>query len=201
MKSTPRLCPKGRLQNTSLKQNREWTTAQRLQNTSLKQNRGLTTTQRNHARISVLCKQTHCDGSKQQQEVAPICSATIICTSIILPRLSLYLRRVWMIRNKYFVHTKTRRTRTKFPKCNIRLGVDMNTEPVLIMPDKVVHDATNQATKRSARLLVSLKTVQMQQHDHDPRVRPHCYTAGRQCSYSPKLFRRCHTAAAAFVLV
>ena len=40
-------------------------------------------------------------GSKQHEEVAPICSTTIVCTSILLPLLSLYLRRVWMIRNRY----------------------------------------------------------------------------------------------------
>ena len=49
-----------------------------------------------------------------------------------------------------------------------RADVDMNTEPVLTMPEKVVHYVKNQATKRSARPFVSLNTAQMQQHDHDP---------------------------------
>ena len=41
----------------------------------------------------------------------------------------------------------TRRTRANVEKCNNRLGVDMNTETFLIIPDKVVHDEKNQATK------------------------------------------------------
>ena len=43
-------------------------------------------------------------GSKQQEEAVPIYITTIlylVCTSIILPLLSLYLRRVWMIRSGY----------------------------------------------------------------------------------------------------
>ena len=45
------------------------------------------------------------------------------------------------------VHTQTRRARANLDKCNSRLGVGMNTEPVLIIPDQVVHDVKNQATK------------------------------------------------------
>ena len=48
---------------------------------------------REHARVSVLWKQTYHNGIKQH-EVDIICSTTIICTSIIMPLLSLYLRRV-----------------------------------------------------------------------------------------------------------
>ena len=44
---------------------------------------------------------TYYYGSKQQEEAVPICCATTICTSIILQLLSLYLRRVGMIRNRY----------------------------------------------------------------------------------------------------
>ena len=43
-----------------------------------------------------------------------------------------------MIRNRY-IH-KTRRTRTNVEKFNNRLGVDMNTEPILMMPDRVIHN-------------------------------------------------------------
>ena len=42
---------------------------------------------------------------------------------------------------------QTRRARTNVDKCNNRLGVDMNTELVVVIPDKVVHDVKNQATK------------------------------------------------------
>ena len=62
----------------------------KLQNASLKQDRGQTGRQRAHARVSVRCKQTYYYGSKQEQEVAPICSTTVTCTCIILPLLSLY---------------------------------------------------------------------------------------------------------------
>ena len=65
-----------------------------MQNAALEQDQRYTTTQREHARISELCKQTYYYGSKQQEKVASICSTTITCTSIILPLLSLYLRRV-----------------------------------------------------------------------------------------------------------
>ena len=41
----------------------------------------------------------------------------------------------------------TRRARTNVDKCNKHSGVDMNTESVVIIPDKVVHDVNNQATK------------------------------------------------------
>ena len=71
------------------------------QNASLKQDQRYTTTQPEHTRVSVLCKQTYYYGSKQQEEAVPICCATTICTSIILQLLSLYLRRVGMIRNRY----------------------------------------------------------------------------------------------------
>ena len=83
-KNMPRLYPKGQRQNTSLKQDQRYTT-----------------TQPEHTQFSVLCKQTHYYGSKKQEEAVPICSTTIICRSIILPLLSLYLRRVWMIHNGY----------------------------------------------------------------------------------------------------
>ena len=51
---------------------------------------------REHVRVSVLWKQTYYNSIKQQEEVDIICSTTIniICTSIILQLLSLYLRRV-----------------------------------------------------------------------------------------------------------
>ena len=49
----------------------------------------------------------------------------------------------WKIRRDYV----TRRTPTNIEKCNNRLGVDTNTEPVFIIPDRVVHDVKNQATK------------------------------------------------------
>ena len=45
------------------------------------------------------------------------------------------------------VHTWTRRARANIEKCNNRLDVDMNTEPVFIIPDEVVHYVKNQATK------------------------------------------------------
>ena len=66
------------------------------QNASLKQDQRHTITQREHARVSVLRKQTYYYGSKRQETVASTCinSTTIICTSIILPLLSFYLRRV-----------------------------------------------------------------------------------------------------------
>ena len=47
----PRLYPKGRLQNASLKQDQRHTT-----------------TLREHTRVSVRCKQTYYNGSKQQEE-------------------------------------------------------------------------------------------------------------------------------------
>ena len=73
------------------------------QNASLKQDQRYTTTQREHAQVSVLCNQTYYYGRKQQENKASIGinSTSIICTSINLPLLSLYLRRVWMIRNRY----------------------------------------------------------------------------------------------------
>ena len=83
-KNMPRLCPKGQLHNASLKQDQRYTTAQR-----------------EHTRASVLRKQTCYYGSKQHENAVPICSTTIKCTSIVLPLLSLYLRRVWMVRNGY----------------------------------------------------------------------------------------------------
>ena len=58
-------------------------------------------TTRSRTSLCVLCKQTYYYGSKQQEEAVPICCATTICTSIILQLLSLYLRRVGMIRNRY----------------------------------------------------------------------------------------------------
>ena len=69
---------------------------------------------------SVLCKQTYYYGSKQQQAAVPICGTTIlysgVCTSIILPLLWLYLRRLWMIRDGYMrqhvVHVPTSRNVT-----------------------------------------------------------------------------------------
>ena len=69
------------------------------QNASLKQDQRYNTTQREHARVSVLWKQTYYYGRKQQEKVSSICINSI--TNIILPLLSLYLRRVWMIRNRY----------------------------------------------------------------------------------------------------
>ena len=77
-----------------------------------------------------------------RKKYTSICSTTIICTSIILPLLSLHLRRVWMIRNRYHgTYVNTSYT------CQYRLGVDMNTEPFFIIPDEVVHDVKSQATK------------------------------------------------------
>ena len=69
---------------------------------------------------SVLGKQTYYYGSKQQQAAVPICGTTIlysgVCTSIILPLLWLYLRRLWMIRDGYMrqhvVHVPTSRNVT-----------------------------------------------------------------------------------------
>ena len=45
------------------------------------------------------------------------------------------------------LHTSTRCSRANIEKCNNRLDVGKNTEPVLIIPDQVVHDVKNQATK------------------------------------------------------
>ena len=43
---------------------------------------------------------------------------------------------------KHVVHVPIPRN-----KCNNRLSVDMNTEHFVVIPDKVVHDVKNQATK------------------------------------------------------
>ena len=51
-----------------------------------------------------------------------------------------------MIRNRYMrqhvVHVPISRN-----QCNDRLGVEMNTEQFIIIPDNAVHDVRNQATK------------------------------------------------------
>ena len=78
----------------------------------------------------------------------------------------------WHVTGKYVNTSYT----YQYPECNNRLGVDTNTESVLVMPDKGVKDVKNQPTKSSARPFVSLNTVQMPQHDHDPRIRPHYET-------------------------
>ena len=86
-KNMSRIYPKGQVQNASLKQAPE-----------VHHN----TTRAHTSRYPVQTKYYY--GSKQQEEAVPIYITTIlylVCTSIILPLLSLYLRRVWMIRSGY----------------------------------------------------------------------------------------------------
>ena len=110
-------------------------------------------------------------------------------------------RKTCLKKTEYRWKTTPRRNRvaytcTNIDKYNNRLGVDMNTEHFLIIPDKAVHDVENQATQvwrdHSFRWIQSRCSSMTMTHASDRTATPW----RRWCSHPPTLSRRCHTAAA-----
>ena len=100
----------------------------------------------------------------------------------------IYVGYAWYVTGPYV------RTRTNIEKCNNRLGIDMNTEPFLIVPDEVVHDVKNQATKvrrdHSFRWIQPRCSSLTMTHASDRTA-----TLRRWCSHPRILSLRCHAAA------
>ena len=75
------------------------------------------------------------------------------------------------------VHTWTCRARTNIEKYENLLGVDMKTKPVLVIADKMSGTRCKITSYENlARPFASFNTFQIQQHDHDPCVRPYRHT-------------------------